>query len=220
MAHTGAFSYARMPARGAPDGEPANLTLEELLAGFRFVLRENERVLVALTVTAAGLALLAGAYYSLAVVLSTQSFHFGDQGVGWLDAVYGVGNFAGSLLVGVLLRGRRVAHLFVLGAVLSSFGVLALGLSPPGAPPFLCIAVVGIASVIVQVSGTTTLQASAPRDMLARVFTAFEASLVVATLVGTLAVEPLIRLATGKIKCSSVASESIEVMIPIRRGTM
>ncbi len=209
----GAFFYARMPARAETDESPVEISLEELLAGFRFVLRENERVLVGLTATAAGLALLAGGYYSLAVVLSTRSFHFGDQGVGWLDAVYGVGNFAGSLLVGVLLRGRRVAHLFILGAALSSLGVLALALSPGGPAPFLCIAVVGIASVIVQVSGTTILQASAPRDMLARVFTAFEASLVVATLVGALAVGPLIRLAGPRLAAVSFAGAGFTLLL-------
>jgi MFS family permease len=201
----GAFLYARMPASSESGGSVADLSLEELLAGFRFVLHENERVLVGLTATAAGLALLAGGYYPLAVVLSTQSFHFGDQGVGWLDAVYGVGNFGGSLLVGVLLRGRRVAHLFMLGAALSSLGVLALAISPPGPSPFLYIAVVGIASVVVQVSGTTILQASAPRAMLARVFTAFEASLVVATLVGALVVGPLLRLAGPRVATISFA---------------
>src|SRR5438270_273572 len=97
-----AFYSARMPARSAAEGSMAELSLPEILAGFRFVLRENERVLVGLTVTAAGLALLAGGYYALAVVLSTQAFHFGGQGVGWLDAVYGVGNLGGSLAVGVL----------------------------------------------------------------------------------------------------------------------
>jgi MFS family permease len=81
-----AFFYAQLPARSSTDGSSVDLSLREVLAGFRFVLRENERVLVGLTVTAAGLALLAGGFYSLALLLSTQSFHFGDQGVGWLDA--------------------------------------------------------------------------------------------------------------------------------------
>jgi MFS family permease len=209
----GAFVFTHMPARSGTDGSPAELSLEELLAGFRFVLRENERVLVGLTATAAGLALLAGGYYSLAVVLSTQSFHFGDQGVGWLDAAYGIGNLVGSLMVGVLLRGRRVAHLFMFGAALSSLGVLALALSPPGPAPFACISVAGIASVVVQVSGTTMLQAAAPRDMLARVFTAFEAALVVATLAGALAVGPLLRVAGPRVATISFACAGFILLI-------
>lgn len=189
-----AFFSARMPDRDLREASSADLTLRELLGGFRFVLRENQHVLVALTVTAAGIALLAGGYYSLAVVLSTQSFHFGNQGVGWLDAVYGIGNLAGSLIVGALLRGRRIAHLFISGAALNSLAVVLLAVSPAGLTPFACIGLVGVAGVVVQVTGTTILQAAAPRDMLARVFTAFEAALVVATLVGALAVGPLLRL--------------------------
>lgn len=193
-----AFFGARLPAQREVSGS-ADLSVREVLAGFSFVLRENDRVLVALTATAAGLALLAGGYYSLAVVLCTRSFHFGGQGVGWLDACFGAGNFGGSLVVGALLRGRRVAQLFALGAVLSAAGVVLLALSPPGPAPFACIALVGIASVVVQVTGTTILQAAAPREMLARVFTAFEAALVIATLAGALVVGPLLHFADPRL---------------------
>jgi MFS family permease len=216
-----ALFSARLPANSVYAGSSVDLTVGEILAGFRFVLRENERVLLALTVTAAGLALLAGGYYSLAVVLSTQSFHFGGQGVGWLDAVYGLGNFGGSVAVGALLRGRRVAHLFVMGAALSSLGVVFLAFSPPGPAPFLCIAVVGVASVVVQVTGTTILQAAAPREMLARVFTAFEAALVVATLVGALVVGPLLRLTGPRVAtlCFACAGFALLLLsLPILRS--
>jgi MFS family permease len=216
-----ALFAAHLPAQNFHAGSSVDLSLGEILAGFRFVLRENERVLLALTVTAAGLALLAGGYYSLAVVLSTQSFHFGGQGVGWLDAVYGVGNFGGSVALGVLLRGRRVAHLFVMGAALSSLGVILLAFSPPGPAPFLCIAVVGVATVVVQVTGTTILQAAAPREMLARVFTAFEAALVVATLVGALVVGPLLRLTGPRVATLCFAGAGFALLllsVPVLRS--
>lgn len=165
----------------------------ELLAGFRFIFRENERVLVALTAIAAGLALLAGAYYTLAVALCIHTFHVGQQGVGWLDAAYGAGGVAGGMFVGIGVRERAIGHLFILGSGLSSVGMALLALSPPGPAPFACSAGVGVADVVVLVTGTTILQNSTPRDILARAFTAFEAALVAAMLVGALAAGPLLR---------------------------
>lgn len=177
-------------------GRPSfDLSPAEAFAGFRFLFRENERVLVALTAAASGIALLAGAYYVLAVVLSTQAFHLGGQGVGWLDAVYGVGGLSGSLLIGLVVRGRRIAHLFVAGAGLNSLGVALLAVSPAGPLPFAFIGVLGIAGVVVQVAATTIVQAATPSDMLGRAFTAFEAALVGAMLAGALGAGPLVRFA-------------------------
>jgi MFS family permease len=111
--------------------------------------------------------------------------------------MYGVGGLVGSLLVGLVARGRRVARLFIAGAALHDLGVVLLAVSPAGPGtlwlPFVCIAVVGMADVAVQVTGTTIVQA-APRDMLGRAFTAFEAALVAAMLVGALAAGPLLTL--------------------------
>lgn len=188
------FFLAPLGPRRTSMAASVDLSIGEVLAGFRFLLRENEGVLIALTATAAGLALLAGAYYVLAVVLCSTAFHIGGQGVGWLDAAYGVGGLVGSLIIAAVLRGRRVAHLFAGGAALSACTALLLAASPPGPAPFVCVAVVGIAAVVVQVTATTIIQAAAPGEMLGRTFTAFEASLVVAMLTGATSAGPLIRL--------------------------
>ncbi|GAC1461641.1 MAG: hypothetical protein NVS2B16_12560 [Chloroflexota bacterium] len=193
------FWFTSVPVSRQVSAPVADMNLGEILAGFRFLLRENDGVLVGLTMTAAGIALLAGAYYVLAVVLSTKIFHLGGQGVGWFDAVYGVGGLIGSLVVGPMVRGHRIVHVFGLGAALSALGVVLLAFSPPGATPFACMAVVGIANVLVQVTGTTILQGAAPRDMLARAFTAFEASLVAAMLFGSLSVGPLLGLMSPRV---------------------
>lgn len=172
----------------------ANLNPAEILAGFRFVLRENEGVLFALGTTAAGLALLAGAFYVLAIELSTRTFSLGNQGVGWLDGLYGVGGLAGAWVVGWLVRGRKLAHVFTAAAAVNSLGVIMLALSPAGIAPFVCLAVLGATGVVIQVTGTTILQSATPTEMLGRAFTAFEAALVVATLTGAVIAGPLVRL--------------------------
>ena len=189
-----ALFFSPSPTRHPGRTAGFDVSLGEVLAGFRYLFRENEGVLVSLTATAAGIALLAGAYYVLAVALATQTFHLGGQGVGWLDGLYGVGGLIGSLLVGFVVRGRRVAPLFLAGAVFHALGVVLLALSPVGPAPFVCIALVGMADVAVQVTATTIVQAAAPRDMLGRAFTAFESALVAAMLVGALGAGPLLQL--------------------------
>lgn len=171
-----------------------DLSPREAMAGFRYLLRENQGVLVALAVIAAGLALLQGAYYVLAVALCKDTFHLGGQGVGWLDAAFGVGGLAASVLVSALARGSRIVRVFVGGAGLSAVGVLFLSVSPPGPLPFACMLVLGMADVMVRVTVTTILQAAAPRDMLGRTFTAFEATLVGATVIGALAAGRLVSM--------------------------
>jgi MFS family permease len=191
-----AFFLAPLRRGGAPGFD---LSPAEALAGFRYLWSENERVLAALATAAAGLGLLAGAYYTLAVALANKVFHYGSQGVGWLDTAYGIGGLVAGLLMGWLIRSPHVAGLFIAGTAVNALGVLLLAVSPAGPAPFVCIGMVGIADVVIQVSGTTILQASAPRDMLARVFIAFEATLVLATLTGALLAGPLLRVADPRL---------------------
>jgi hypothetical protein len=94
-----------------------------------------------------------------------------------------------------VLSGRRIAYLFIGGAVFNCLGVVLLAISPSGPLPFAFIALVGIAGAVVQVTATTIMQAAAPRDMLGRAFTAFEAALVGAMLIGALVAGPLVRMA-------------------------
>lgn len=191
---SGVALYCARPPTPTSGHAAPELSLGEVFAGFRFLFRENERVLVALSTAAAGIALLAGAYYVLAVVLCTTTFHLGGQAVGWFDAVYGVGGLVGGLIVGVAVRGRRIARLFIAGTALHCLGVVLLAISPVGLLAFACIALVGIADVTAQVSGTTIVQAASPRDTLGRAFTAFEATLVGAMLTGALIAGPLVKL--------------------------
>lgn len=192
-----AFFLSPLPLHtGAPR---INLSPGEALAGFRYIWGENERVLMALAGASAGLGLLIGAYYTLAVALSNTVFHYGSQGVGWLDTVYGIGGLGASLVMGWLARSSRVVHLFLAGTAVNAIGVVLLAISPAGPAPFVCIALVGVADVVIQVAGTTILQSSTPRAMLARVFIAFEATLVLATLTGALLAGPLLRVVDPRV---------------------
>jgi hypothetical protein len=189
-----AFAYVRLPGPAAATRPEDEEALGRVVAGFRFLFRENEGVLVALSLTVAGLTLLGGAYYALAAVLTQQTFHLGSQGIGFLEAVYGVGGLLGGLLVGLLTRGRRVTPLFMGGAALSSMAAGLFGVSPAGVWPFVCLALVGVADIVVQISATTILQAATPDELRGRAFSAFEATLVGAMVLGAVLAGPLLGL--------------------------
>jgi MFS family permease len=189
-----AFLWVRLPQRAATTRPQVEDVRGEVIAGFRFLFRDNEGVLAALTLTAAGLILMAGAYYALAAVLTQKTFHLGSQGIGFLEATYSVGGILGSLLVGPATRGRRIGRVVMAGAALSALATALFGLSPAGVWPFVCIAVIGVADIVVQVCATTLLQAATPPELLGRTFIAFEAALICAMLLGALTAGPLLHV--------------------------
>ena len=189
-----AFLWVRLPQRAATARPRVEDVRSEVLAGFRFLFRDNEGVLAALTLTAAGLILMGGAYYSLAAVLTQKTFHLGSQGIGFLEATYSVGGILGSLLVGPATHKWRLGRMVVAGAALSALATALFGLSPAGVWPFVCIAVIGVADIVVQVCATTLLQAATPPELLGRTFIAFEAALICAMLLGALTAGPLLHV--------------------------
>jgi MFS family permease len=111
-----------------------------------------------------------------------------------MEAVYGLGGLVGGALVSIIARQRRIVHVFAFGAASNAVGALLLAVSPRGPLPFLCVAALGFAGVVIQVTGTTILQAAAPRDMLGRTFASFEAVLVLGLLVGGATAGPLVKV--------------------------
>jgi MFS family permease len=188
-----AGQLASLPV-AAPTREKEEGWWPEVAAGFRFLFRENDGVLRACALTLAGLALLGGSYWTLAVVLSAQVFHLGNQGTGFLETAYGVGGVAGALVIVALGQREHARRLLMLGAAASSVAAVFFGLSPTGAVALACMAAVGVADVLAESNAVLLLQASAPAEMVGRVLAALETTLVAAMLVGAATVGPLIAL--------------------------
>jgi hypothetical protein len=165
-----------------------------LAAGFSFLFRENDGVLGACTLTLAGLTLLSGGYWTLAVLLSAQVFHLGNQGTGFLETAYGIGGVIGAMVIVALGRREHARRLLMLGAAASSTWAVFFGLSPTGEVALACMAAVGVADVLAETNAVLLLQASAPAEMVGRVLAALEATMVAAMLVGAAIVGPLIAL--------------------------
>jgi MFS family permease len=188
--------FVRVPPRDeqAAGGGEEEGWLSETLAGFRFLLRENEGVLSAMTVSIFGPALAGGAIWTLTVVLAEETFDLGGQGAGFLNAAYGAGALIGGLVVGYAVTRFCLGPTFVWTTGASAVIFALLGLSPAGALPFVLLGVIGVIDIVSEVSSTTILQSATPDSLLGRVFGAFEALVISAMLVGALIIGPLIDL--------------------------
>lgn len=196
-----AFKAARVPPPDTPPTTEDEGRLGAVLAGFRFLFQENEHVLAACVLPVSSVLLLTGAWWSLIVVLSVQSFHLGAQGTGFLEAVYASGGLLGGFLVLRLSRRLPLGGVLILGVALSALATALFGLSPAGLWPFALMTLMGVGDLFLQVNATTILQAATPSTLLGRAFSAFEATVLVAEVLGALLVGPLIgvlgpRLAT------------------------
>ncbi len=189
--------FIRIPPREAPEtaeDEQEEGWLSETLAGFRFLFRENEGVLAALTISFVSLAFVGGGIWTLILVLSEESFGLGTEGSGFLNSAYGVGGIFGGLAAGYLASRVRLGPAVVWSTAAASVGFLFLGVSPAGVLPFVILFLVGVLDIMVDVNGTTIIQTGTPEELLGRVFGAFESVLMVAMLIGALIVGPLIEL--------------------------
>ena len=182
----------RVPPRPQETRPSEGSWLAETLAGYRFLFRENEGVLAAATLSVAAPCVLGGAIWTLIVVLAVQTFQMGSQGAGFLNTAYGAGGLIGGFLVGLVVSKFRVARGFVVAVGASAICATLFGLCPAGILPFVLLALVGLTDVFVEVFGTTIIQTATPRELLGRVFGAFESTYILAMLAGTLVSGPLI----------------------------
>jgi MFS family permease len=187
--------FVHIPPREAKEtAEEEEAWLSETLAGFRFLFRENEGVLATLTLSFVSLTFVGGGIWTLILVLSEQSFGLGTEGSGFLNSVYGVGGVVGGLAAGYLATRLRLVTAAIWSMAASSVVLLFLGISPAGVLPFVILFVVGVLDIMVDVNGTTIIQTGTPEELLGRVFGAFDAVLIMAMLVGALAVGPMIEV--------------------------
>ena len=189
--------FVRIPPRETPEtaeGDEEEGWLSETLAGYRFLFRENEGVLAALTVAFVGLTFTGGGIWTLILVLSERSFGLGTEGSGFLNSVYGVGGVVGGLAAGYLASKVRLGPAVIWSIGAGSVVFICLGISPAGVLPFVIMFIVGILDIMVDVNGTTIIQTGTPEELLGRVFGAFEGVLILAMLAGAIIVGPLIEL--------------------------
>jgi MFS family permease len=185
-----AIFIVRVP-RDLPPARPERTPfLPEFAAGFAAILRRPAlRLVVGLT---AGQTLVAGALEVLVVVLALRLLHAGNAGVGWLNTALGVGSLLGAAVVAAVAARKRLAGGFALGVLLWGLPIaLAAAWANLGAALVL-VGIVGVGSILIEVTGVTLMQRSAENEVLGRVFGALQSLALGALAVGSLAAPGLV----------------------------
>ena len=180
-----AIALSRIRARSTPvdvteGGELG--AFRQMLVGVRAIASSSSAAaLVTYSVIAS---LVFGVDTVLFVVLSRDVLGTGAAGYGYLLAGLGAGGVLAAGLVTRLDRLPRLGILIILGmAVYCLPTLLFLAVGDP-VVAFVIQAVRGAGTLVVDVLAITALQRSLPRDLLARVFGAFDALVLLAIVIG------------------------------------
>ena len=181
-----ALLIARIRPSAEPKAERETVSvIDEFLAGFRTIARERRmRLLVGLF---SAQTFVDGMLSVLIVVIALKLLDTGQAGVGFLNSAVGVGGLLGALAAAALVGRRRQAADFGLGIFIWGVPIALVAIWPNQVFVLVLLAVVGIGNTIVDVSGMTLLQRSAPDEVLARVFGVLESVLLFTVALGAIA---------------------------------
>ncbi len=110
----------------------------------------------------------------LLVVLAVSTLRLGAPGVGTLHAAIGAGGLIAAVFAIGLVGHHRLAPAWVLALVGYGISIMLIGLVPNPVVAMVLLAVVGVSSALVEVSGFTLLQRTVPDDIRAGVLGAME----------------------------------------------
>jgi MFS family permease len=191
------------------EGEAASV-VDELLAGFRTIAKERRmRLLVGLF---SAQTFVDGMLSVLIVVIALKLLDTGRAGVGFLNSAIGIGGLFGALAAAALVGRRRQAADFGVGIFIWGVPIALVAVWPNQVFVLVLLAVVGIGNTIVDVSGMTLLQRSAPDEVLARVFGVLESVLLLTVGLGAL-VAPLLLNWLGTRGALIVAGSLLPVVV-------
>ena len=180
------------PAPGARETatEGRGSFLVDASAGFRAILGTRDlRLLIGVYCAQT---VVAGASLVFVVSLAFDLLDLGRGGVGYLDAVMGIGGLAGGFVALVLAQRGRLALDFGFGVLLWSAPLLAIAAWPTVGVAAAAMALVGFGNSLVDINAYTILQRTVPDEVMARVFGAMESAVIGAMAGGALLMPLLI----------------------------
>ena len=184
-ATAGAFVWSALNVARIPASPPAREDVveealhREALAGFRAIFAHPSLRLVVGLYSAQ--TLVAGALNVLVIVAALELLDLGRSGPGLLNSAVGIGGLIGAGVALGLVGMRGLGTAFAFGLVLWGLPLVLFGAWPTTGAAVLFLGLLGIGNTLVDVSGLTLLQRTAPPEVLGRVFGVLE-SLVVGTL--------------------------------------
>ncbi|MDQ3379580.1 MAG: MFS transporter [Actinomycetota bacterium] len=147
--------------------EPGTI-LSEAFAGFTTLGRHPALRVMMVLLTAQ--TAIAGAVQVFIVVSAIELLDLGEGGVGYLNSAIGVGAFIGAVGALSLAGAQRLSTPFMAGIAFMGLPLIAIGIWPNVLTAVVVLAVLGIGSSLVDVSGLTLVQRAVPDEVMARVF--------------------------------------------------
>jgi MFS family permease len=159
---------------GEAQDRPGMLT--EMAAGFTTIGRERDlRVVAAIMCLQT---IVAGASAVFGVLLAVEVLESGPKGVGYLDALLGVGAVVGGFVAIARATRHRLAFDMAVGTLLWSLPLVLIAWQPYVGVVVLAMMLLGLGNPLVDVSFYTIVQRITPDQVLGRVFGALEGLLI------------------------------------------
>lgn len=171
------------------EGFPPGI-LDGTSAGFRTIAADPGLVLV--TAATCVQTVIRGASTVFVLVMADSILGTGPRGVGYLEAVMGIGSLVGGFLaMSRAVRGRLGADL-VAGVLLWSAPLMLVTIWPFPVTCVVAMSLLGLGNPLVDVNVDTIVQRLSPGEVLGRVFGAIEASCIATMALGALSMPFLI----------------------------
>ena len=195
------FLWSAVFVLGLPSGKVAPPEIREALpetegfvrqasAGFRAILGDRDlRLLIGVFCAQT---VVAGASPVFIVTIALDLLDLGQSGVGYLDAVMGIGGLVGGLVALVLAQRGRLALDFGVGVLFWSLPLLAIAAWPTVGVAAAAMVLIGLGNSLVDINAYTILQRAVPDAVMGRVFGAMESALIGAMALGALLMPLLI----------------------------
>jgi predicted MFS family arabinose efflux permease len=117
-----------------------------------------------------------GAIDVLVVVAALELLDMGAEGVGWLNAAWGVGGLAGGAIALSVLRRGRLSLGLAIGCLMAGTALALIASYPRPSVALVMLVVLGVGYAWVEVAGLTLMQRLVSDEVLARVFGVVEST--------------------------------------------
>ena len=199
----------RVEAEQPKDDERGEGTVANMFAGFREIGRSSDLRLIAVLVCAQ--TVIAGSSAVFSISLAVRYLDYGPRGVGYVDAVLGVGAVLGGFVAISRASRNTLAADLTVGVILWSLPLLLIVAWPSVVTVFAAAALLGLGNPLVDVNFATAVQRLAPSRVLGRVFGALEGALIATMALGA-AVMPF--LVEGAGLRAALAIIALAVCVP------
>ena len=180
----------REAAESPPSNEPSGSFMNEVTAGYRTIFGSRDlRLLIGLYCAQT---IVAGASLVFDVAIALSLLDLGHSGVGYLNAMLGVGGFIGGFVALLLAQGGRLARNFGIGVLFWAAPLLLVAAWPTVGAAVAVMIMLGLANSVVDVNAYTILQRVTPEAVMSRVFGAMESAVIGGMAVGALLMPILI----------------------------